>query len=63
MTGKGYLVISGIIFCLVAILHLVRVLFSIPVQIGNWETPFWISWVGFIAAAILCIWAFRLSAK
>jgi hypothetical protein len=28
-----------------------------------WHAPFWISWGGFIGAGILCIWAFRLSAK
>ena len=63
MIGKGYLVISCIIFCLVAILHLIRVLFHIPVQIGGWSAPFWISWVGFIVLSILSIWALRLITK
>jgi hypothetical protein len=63
MIGKGYLVISGIVFCLVAILHLFRVLFHVPIQIGAWAAPFWMSWGGFIGAGILCIWAFRLRSK
>jgi hypothetical protein len=63
MGKKGYLVISGIIFLVVAIFHLIRVLFHIPVLINTWEAPFWISWVGFFVTAILCIWAFRLSTK
>lgn len=63
MGKKGYLVISGIIFLLVAIFHLIRVLFSIPVLFGTWQVPFWISWVGFILTVILCIWAFMLSTK
>ena len=57
---KGYLAISGGIFCLVALLHLMRIVFHVPVQIGAWSAPFWISWVGFAVTSGLCIWALRL---
>jgi len=63
MAGKGYLVISGIFFGVVSVLHLIRVLFHVPVQIGTWQAPFAISWGGFIGAGILCVWAFWLSTR
>jgi len=46
--GKAYLAISGGIFCLVALLHLMRIVFHVPVQIGEWLAPFWISSGGFV---------------
>ena len=60
MCMKAYLLISGIIFGLVAILHLVRLVRQMPVQLGGWAFPMRLSWGGLVAAAILCIWAFRL---
>jgi hypothetical protein len=58
--GKAYLAISGGIFCLVALLHLMRIIFHAPVQIGGWSVPFWISWGGFVVPAVLCAWALKL---
>ena len=57
---KKYLVISGVIFGLVSCLHLVRLAFGWPVEVGIWTVPFWVSWGGLVAAGALSIWAFRL---
>ena len=57
------MIISGIIFALVSLLHLLRVLLNTEVLIGSWETPMFISWGGFLFAALLAIWAFALSGK
>ncbi|KAA3612567.1 MAG: hypothetical protein DWQ05_18105 [Calditrichaeota bacterium] len=59
MTEKRYFLISGIIFGLVAVLHISRALFDIHFQIGSWLVPVWISWFGFIATVILCSWAYK----
>ncbi|MEW5924358.1 MAG: hypothetical protein AB1746_10255 [Candidatus Zixiibacteriota bacterium] len=58
MARKMYLTISGIIFGLVALLHLGRLVYGWEVQFGGLTIPFWLSWGGFFAAGILCIWAF-----
>jgi len=63
MAAKPYLMISGVIFALVAVLHLVRVLAGWPFAFGPWEIPTLGSWVGFALAAALAIWAFRLSGR
>ncbi len=57
MCLKIYLLISGVIFGLVAILHLVRLARKAPVQMGSKAIPMWVSWGGLVVATILCVWA------
>ena len=55
-----YLVVSAIIFGLVAIIHLVRALNNWAFIVGPVSLPISASWVGFIITAALCLWAVRL---
>lgn len=61
MAHKEYSIISGILFCLVAIAHLLRVVYDVPIQVDEYAVPMAFSWIGFIVPAILSAWAFRLS--
>lgn len=63
MGEKNYFLISGIIFGIVALLHLWRAASSLPLMIGVWEFPVWFSWVAFILAGALSVWGFRLAKK
>ena len=58
-----YLLISGVIFGLVAIMHLLRVINTWSFQIGPMDIPMWMSYGGIVIPAVLCGWAFRLGAK
>lgn len=49
------LLIAGIIFGIVAFMHLVRLIFSIVITMNGHVVPMWISWVGFIISFLLCI--------
>lgn len=60
---KGYLVISGIIFSLVALAHLLRLLNHWDVVIGPWNAPMFLSWGGLIVPGCLAAWAFRLAGQ
>ena len=60
MCCKVYCIVSGILFGAVAILHLVRAIHKMPVQIGDWPIPIWPSWVGFAVAGLLCVSAFMV---
>jgi len=60
MCRKSYLVISGVFFGLVAIGHLARLVYHLPVRIGEWTVPTWPTWVALVVAGILSIWAFSL---
>lgn len=58
---KEYCVVSGILFSLVALAHLLRIVFGMPVQVDDFEVPMLVSWVGLVVPAGLAIWAFRIS--
>lgn len=58
---KAYLGISGAIFGIVAVLHLLRLALDWPAQIGNWSVPFWVSWIALLLSASLCVWALQLA--
>jgi len=60
LSTKPYLVVSGFIFFLVGLLHLVRLFCRWPAQIGAWSIPGWVSYFGLVAAWGLCAWAYRL---
>lgn len=57
---KDYRVVSGILFLLVALAHLLRIVFGVPIQVDEFDVPMLVSWVGLIVPAGLAFWAFRL---
>ena len=61
MTEKLYLIISGVIFALIGLLHLARILFQWPVMVGVWTVPLTLSLVAIVVTVVLTFWAFRLS--
>ncbi|MDJ0729559.1 MAG: hypothetical protein QNJ33_06150 [Crocosphaera sp.] len=60
MTEKLYLIISGVIFALVGLLHLLRIMFQWPAMVGVWTVPFTISVIVIMVATVLAFSAFRL---
>jgi hypothetical protein len=60
MREKTYLLITAIIFGLVALLHLVRLVNHWSVQLGTFAFPFWGSWLGLVVGVVLSLWAVRL---
>jgi len=63
MSARIYLVISGAIFGIVAVFHLLRVVNSWGLVLGAWSVPMWVSWLGAVFPAILCIWALGLASR
>ena len=60
MNWKTYANVSATIFVLVAIAHLLRVLFGWEVRIGDLDIPQWVSWLGLAVAAVLAYSGFSL---
>jgi hypothetical protein len=48
MSGRAFLLIAGVIFGVVTIAHLLRIFMALPVTIGGWMVPMWVSWVAVI---------------
>jgi succinate dehydrogenase hydrophobic anchor subunit len=63
MTHRNYCTISGLLFLLVALAHLLRIMNGMSVQIDDYSVPMLVSWVGLIVPAVLAIWAFRLASQ
>lgn len=59
MSNRNYCVASGIVFVIVALMHVWRFALNFPLQIGVWYVPRSLSLLGAIGAIILALWAFR----
>ena len=60
MDHKKYCVVSGALFSLVALAHLLRIAFGMAVQVDAYAVPMGLSWIGLIVPGALAIWAFRI---
>ena len=54
-----YVVVSGVLFGVIAVLQAVRAFYQWPVQVAGFDVPVWVSWVAIAVAGSLCVWAFR----
>lgn len=63
MNARPYLLVSGVVFLLVALLHLLRALNGWELQYGPWTVPMWVSWGGTVGPVLLSVWAFLLAAR
>ena len=57
---RAYLQISGTLFGLIALAHLLRVFRHWPVELAGTPVPLWASWAGLALAGGLSVWALRL---
>jgi len=49
----------AILLDLIAVAHLLRIVFHTEVIVGGWIVPMWVSGVGCAAAAVLSVLVFR----
>jgi hypothetical protein len=63
MNAKMFVAVTGAIFSIVALVHLLRIYFGWPLLIGNWDIPMWISWVAVVVAGGLGYCGFRLATR
>lgn len=54
---RAYILVSGVLFGVIALLHIARLLLDWQAQIAGWEVPLWLSWIAVFAAGALCAWA------
>jgi type VI protein secretion system component VasK len=55
--------VSGFIFLMVAIMHLLRLFLKVQVHVGSHHVRLLVSLVGFVVALLLAIWMFAASKK
>lgn len=52
---KAIHLIASTIFGIVAVVHMLRLGYGIPVKIGAWTMPLWLSWIGVFLAGSLAV--------
>jgi hypothetical protein len=62
MDQRAYNTITAVVFLIMAVLHLLRIIFGWPVRIGGLDIPLWASWLALVVAGALAYFGFRLSA-
>jgi hypothetical protein len=60
MNTKDYLIVSTIIFAVVAVMHLLRLVLGWSVVLGMTSVPFWVSLLAILVFASLAIWGLSL---
>ena len=63
MQQKTYNTITAVLFLIIAALHLLRIVFGWPAQIGGWSIPVWVSWLALVATGVLAALGFRQNAR
>jgi hypothetical protein len=60
---RGYLLVSGAIFGVVAVAHLARIFSTTDIALAGWSVPVWLSWVGVAVTTYLAYMSFRLAMR
>jgi hypothetical protein len=63
MNQKTFSLVAGLIFLLVAVMHVLRLALGWHVVLAGWTVPMWISWVALLIAGFLAYEGMRLSRR
>ncbi len=61
MNHKNYCTVSGVLFMLVALAHLLRIANGMSIQVDEYMVPMFVSWIGLVVPTGLAVWAFRIN--
>lgn len=53
MNQKTYNIVTGVIFLIIVILHLLRIILGWSATIGTIVIPIWLSWIALVVAGYL----------
>ena len=53
MNQKTFSLVAGVIFLVIALLHILRTILGWEATIAGVSIPFWVSWVGIVVAGYL----------
>ena len=63
MSERGYCLVSGLVFAVVAAAHLLRAVAGWPIVLGGWQAPLAASWAATIGAGALAVWGLRQAGR
>jgi len=60
LSKNTFPLLAGAIFLIVAVAHVLRLVFKWEVVVGGWRVPMWVSAIAFVVAAYLAYEGFRM---
>ncbi len=63
MTQKTFSLIAGLIFLVIALMHVLRLAFEWQATLAGRAMPMWVSWVAILVAGYLAYEGFRLGTR
>ena len=63
MDQKTFTFVSGVIFFLIAVMHVMRLAYGWEAVIGGYILPMWLSWAGAAISAYLAYAAYQLTQR
>ena len=63
MSQKTFSLVAAVFFLLVALGHVLRIVFGASVVIQNTSIPMWVSWIAFVVAGYLAYEGIRLARR
>lgn len=63
LNSKNYFQLTGVIFAVIAVVHAYRLFSGMPVMLGDWDAPIWVSVLGAVIAGYLAYNAFSMGKK
>jgi hypothetical protein len=61
MNQRSFSLLAGIIFIIIALLHLLRIIYGLDPVVEGWTVPKWMSWVAWVVAGYLGFEGLKLS--
>ena len=59
MNQKTYMTVTATLFLVMAVVHLLRIIFGWQAEIGGLSIPFWASWLAIFVAGALAYFGFK----
>ena len=59
MDQRTYNTVTAVLFLIMAVLHLLRIIFGWPARIGDLDIPIWASWLALIVTGALAYFGLR----
>ena len=63
MNHKTFSLIAGVVFSVVALMHVVRIALGWQAVLAGWTVPMWVSWLGAVVPGFLAYQGLRLSRR
>jgi hypothetical protein len=63
MDQRLYNTITAGLFLVIALAHLLRIIFGWPAQIGGLDLPLWLSWLALIVTGALAYCGFKANTR